>query len=211
MLLRPSEEQGANVGCVSVAAPSVRTFKGVFHALAFIALLLARAGRHRRSRRPVTYKVDRSTPIRASRPITSAACRCGAASSTRTAGTIVSTRKRRPAPSTSRIDTASDRHRHSRSSTTHLKAAGILRRREDSHRHLQGQARQVQGRRAHGSAGRAHAARRHQAGDAHHPLVQVHAAPDEEERVLRRGRGRLPSIAKTSASAGARRSASRWT
>ena len=73
---------------------------------------------------------------------------------------------------------------------THLKGdeAGILRRREIPDCHLQGQARQVQGRRAHRSSGRAHLARRHQAGDTHHPLVQVHAAPDEEEGVLRRGR-----------------------
>ena len=126
---------------------------------------------------------------------------------------------RRPSCSTARRERhGRHHHRHGhhrfRSRQTQRPSEGHRsrdsRRREIPDRHLQRQARQVQGWRAHGSAGRAHAARRHQAGDAHHPLVQVHDAPDEEERILRRGCGRAPSIAKTSASTWARPSASRW-
>ena len=90
----------------------------------------------------------RRTPTRASRPITSAACRCGAASSTRPPARSSSTRTRARGTVDITVDTALDRLRQSEAQRA-CQVGRHVRRREVSDRDLQGHAREVQGRRAH--------------------------------------------------------------
>ena len=91
----------------------------------------------------------------------------------------------------------------------HLKSARLPRRREASDRHLHRQAREVPNGVPHGSRRHIDAARRHEAGQPQDRLSSpLQGASDEEEGRLRCRTLQARSIAKTSASATARTTAS---